>query len=154
MTVAVIALALALAGGIVGIVALSNWLKSALYDSHMAASALTDEQRVATAYMTERDEALKELAARDALYLAAKARCAALEIERNRAYEQAANELADKVRNSGVADAVAVVNRLLGTSLAGVPKAAPAAASGVSGDGAPAVHPAAASDAGAARGPS
>lgn len=130
MTTAIVSLALALAAGIAAIAWLARRLEAALDSTIRTNKLYVDERDVADGYLHERDEALRQLAELDAVYRAAKMRIAQLQQEVTRATQMAAEQIAERIKKSGVADAARIVDELLATPLPGVSPVAPTQAGG------------------------
>lgn len=142
MTAALVSLAVVVAGLGAALVWQSKRAGDALNGQIVAAKALVDMQRLrdeehvsAESYIAQRDAKVVELAAALSLNNALKMRIASLEADRNRAYDQAVQDVKERIRSGSSADAAAVIDRLLGAPLPGVSTAAQTGASGGRGQG-------------------
>lgn len=132
MTVAVIVLAIALAGSAAGLVLFARWFKAANDERLIAMRLYQDTRDLSGRYMDERDDALAKLAGAELSRKALTMRIEQLERERNAAYDRGVEAVRARLASSSAADAVAVVDRLLFTPL---PNLSAAASAGAGSDG-------------------
>lgn len=160
MTVAVIALAIALAGAIAAIILLARKVEASLDDRIAASKAALDyerlwneEKQVAEGYIAQRNANAVKAAELDALNSALKMRLAMVEQERNRALAEAVKDVRQRIASAGsAADGFAVFDSIMSAPLSSLPKAAGTGASGDGGAREAAVQPASATGASAAQG--
>lgn len=126
VTVAIVTLALVLAGAAGAIVVLALKLVKSKDETLLIAKAARDQERVSDELRMQRDEwKIKHDLVNQQLSIA-RVRLMTSEVQRNQSYRDATNAIVEKVRTSNAKDAAGVLNDLLSMSLGPMPKADPA----------------------------
>jgi hypothetical protein len=124
MTVAVVTLALIVAGLGAGLVFVTRWGMKSKDEAQVSADLYREQERRADGMQFERDEWKKKHDVVTQQLAVAKVRLATAEVQRNQSYQAATNAIVEKVRASNAQTASDVVNDLLRLPLGPVlPKA-------------------------------